>query len=426
MARVLVSVMGFEGHVAPLLGLVRELSERGHRVRVHTGSAFAERVRAAGGVPLGWTAPPDFDERNLAATFPQLRAGKGSRQILQNLELIFIGTAPGQLVDLRAAWSREPWDVAVVESSCIGGAFAGETFPVPYASLCVLPFGMPSRQRPPVGFGLAPGRGPFGHARDAALRGAGTLLSAPLDRALSRAREASGLPPTDQHWFGYGFSPSTVLATGSPSLDFGGADRPTEVHYVGRITPPGRAGAMPEWWPPLTADGRPIVLVTQGTFNTDDAELIRPAVDALGGEDLLVVVATGRPGVTSLDRSVADNVYVHDWLPFDEVLPAVDCVVTNGGWGGTLAALSHGIPLVVAGSDLDKPEVAARVAWTGAGINLHTGRPTSARVGSAVARVLTEPGFRAAASGVAAELEALGGVSGAADLIEALAKAGSA
>ena len=140
----------------------------------------------------------------------------------------------------------------------------------------------------------------------------------------------------------------------------------------------------------------------------------------------MVVVATGRPGVTSLDRSVADNIYVHDWLPFDDLLPAVGCVVTNGGWGGTLAALSHGIPLVVAGSDLDKPEVAARVAWTGAGINLHTGRPTSARVGSAVARVLTEPGFRAASSGVADELEALGGVSRAADLIENLANAGSA
>jgi UDP:flavonoid glycosyltransferase YjiC (YdhE family) len=418
----LVSSMGFEGHVAPLLGLVRELSDRQHRVRVYTGSAFSGRVSAAGGLPLPWAVAPDFDERNLPATFPQLRGGSGLRQTLQNLELIFIGTAPSQLADLRAAWSDEPWDVAVVESSCIGAAFAGEALPAPYATVSVLPFGMPSRQRPPIGFGLTPGRGLIGHVRDAALRGAGTVLSARLDRALARARIQAGLPPTDQHWFGYGFSPSMVLATGSPSLDFGGADRPAEVHYVGRVAPPGRVHPLPEWWPELEADGdgRPIVLVTQGTFNTDEGELIGPTVDALGDTELAVVVATGRRGVTSLTRPVARNVYVHDWVPFDQVLPTARCLVTNGGWGGTLAALSHGVPLVVAGSDLDKPEVAARVAWTGAGINLRTGRPATADVGSAVERVLTEPGYLAAASRMAEELSALGGASRAADLIERL------
>src|SRR4051794_4344955 len=192
MARILVSSMGFEGHIAPLLGLVRELSDREHRVRVYTGSAFSERVSAAGGLPLAWTVAPDFDERNLPATFPQLRGGSGPWQTLQNLELIFIGTAPPQLADLRAAWADEPWDVAVVESSCIGGAFAGEALSAPYATLSVLPFGMPSRQRPPIGFGLTPGRGLIGHARDAALRGAGIVLSARLDRALARAREQAG------------------------------------------------------------------------------------------------------------------------------------------------------------------------------------------------------------------------------------------
>ena len=61
---------------------------------------------------------------------------------------------------------------------------------------------------------------------------------------------------------------------------------------------------------------------------------------------------------------------VAGFLPYAALLPRVDLMVTNGGWGGTLAALSHGIPLVIAGGDLDKPEIAARVAWTGAGVNL--------------------------------------------------------
>jgi hypothetical protein len=51
-------------------------------------------------------------------------------------------------------------------------------------------------------------------------------------------------------------------------------------------------------------------------------------------------------------------------------------MVTNGGYGGVQMALSYGVPLVVAGASEDKPEVGARVAWSGAGLNLKTGKPS--------------------------------------------------
>ena len=54
-------------------------------------------------------------------------------------------------------------------------------------------------------------------------------------------------------------------------------------------------------------------------------------------------------------------------------------MVTNGGYGAVQRAVSTGVPLVVAGNTEDKPEVAARVAWSGAGINLRTGTPTADR-----------------------------------------------
>jgi UDP:flavonoid glycosyltransferase YjiC (YdhE family) len=96
-------------------------------------------------------------------------------------------------------------------------------------------------------------------------------------------------------------------------------------------------------------------------------------------------------------------------------------MVTNGGWGGTLAALGHGIPLVIAGGDLDKPEVAARVAWAGAGVNLRTGTPRADAVRAAVWQVRGDPAYRAAARAVAAELASLGGAARAAELIAGLA-----
>jgi UDP:flavonoid glycosyltransferase YjiC (YdhE family) len=65
-------------------------------------------------------------------------------------------------------------------------------------------------------------------------------------------------------------------------------------------------------------------------------------------------------------------------------------MITNGGYGAVQRAISTGVPLVVAGSTEDKPEVAARVAWSGAGINLKTGRPTPTSIRDAVRQLLTD------------------------------------
>jgi UDP:flavonoid glycosyltransferase YjiC (YdhE family) len=99
-------------------------------------------------------------------------------------------------------------------------------------------------------------------------------------------------------------------------------------------------------------------------------------------------------------------------------------MVTNGGWGGVTAALAHGIPLVVAGGDIDKPEIAARVGWSGAGIDLRTGRPTPERVRHAVRAVLSESDFAAAARRVARSFAEHDGPQEVTDLLERLVATG--
>jgi UDP:flavonoid glycosyltransferase YjiC (YdhE family) len=69
-------------------------------------------------------------------------------------------------------------------------------------------------------------------------------------------------------------------------------------------------------------------------------------------------------------------------------------MVTNGGYGGVTQALRVGVPLVVAGATEEKPEVAARVAWSGTGINLRSGRPSPRQIRSAVRTVLDSPRYR--------------------------------
>lgn len=135
---------------------------------------------------------------------------------------------------------------------------------------------------------------------------------------------------------------------------------------------------------------------------------------------MIVVATTGVTGRDTLPFEVPSNVRVAGLLPYDRLLPRVDVMITNGGWGGTLAALGHGVPLVIAGGDLDKPEVAARVAWSGAGVNLRTGRPSAAAVRRGYERVRADASFRASAARVASALSAAGGTTRAADLLETL------
>jgi UDP:flavonoid glycosyltransferase YjiC (YdhE family) len=92
--------------------------------------------------------------------------------------------------------------------------------------------------------------------------------------------------------------------------------------------------------------------------------------------------------------ALPDNVRVAEMLPYAELLPKIDAMVTNGGYGGVQMALAHGVPLIVAGAREDKPEVAARVAWSGSGVNLRVERPRPEVIGEAVSNVLTEPGYR--------------------------------
>jgi hypothetical protein len=56
-------------------------------------------------------------------------------------------------------------------------------------------------------------------------------------------------------------------------------------------------------------------------------------------------------------------------------------------------ALASGVPLVVAGAREDKPEVAARVAWSGSAVNLRAERPKPDLIAEAVSNVLTKPSY---------------------------------
>jgi UDP:flavonoid glycosyltransferase YjiC (YdhE family) len=97
---------------------------------------------------------------------------------------------------------------------------------------------------------------------------------------------------------------------------------------------------------------------------------------------------------------VPPNARVESFVPFDRLLPKVDVLVTNGGYGAVHQSLSLGVPIVIAGETEDKALISARVDCTGAGISLGTQDPTKEQIGSAVRTVLAKRRYRERAQAI--------------------------
>ncbi len=422
--KVLVTVVPLAGHVGPVSGLVAELVRRGHQVRVYSGSRYRERFTDLGADFVPWSAAREYDESDLGASFPGAER-PGLRRGITLVRDGFIGTAPGQAQDLCAELDREPSDVLVADPMSFGGVLTAELRKLPWALLNVLPFNQGFDSAP--GFRGPPAHGALGRQRDRLRWLMYRAMTSPFHRAYNRARAEVGLPRDPRPYGMALFSDWLILATGCPGLDVPRPDLPDVAHFVGRIAPVGTT------YPALARDeaaadpsSPPLVVVTQGTSDVDPEDLLRPALLGLADLDVDVLATTGQRGRLDVGIATPPNARVVDVVDFASVLPKAAVVVTNGGWGGVLAALAAGVPLVIApGGAADKPEIAARVAQFGVGVNLRKSRPKPDAVAQAVSEVLGNPAYQGRARGIATELERLGGVTRAADLLERLMETGA-
>ncbi len=406
MADVMIAVMPFAGHVAPLAAVAEAFVEAGHAVRVYTGRAYAERFAALGAEVVPWQSAPDFDELDLAATFPALRGREGPRQLLANVEHLFVGTGAAQGDDLARAFAARPWDVIVADGLSLGTHLVAERLGTPSVTVSIVPLSMPTPELPPPSLPLLPATGPLGRLRDRVLFAALETFSRGVRRAYDAQRAAFGLPPTDAPLDAAWHSPDLVCASGVPELEFPRSSWPVRVEFVGALAPTGSIRpAPPAWWADLP-DDRPIVHVSQGTLNVDPDDLIRPTFAALGRQPVSIVATTGRADAPELPFPALPNAHVAGLVDYSALLPRLDAMITNGGWGGVLAALTHGVPLIVAGGDIDKPVIAARVGWAGAGIDLRTGTPKPRAILRAWRRLCDDPRYRERAAAIGRALRA--------------------
>lgn len=409
------------GHLGPVLAVASALRGRGDDVTVLTGRRYRDRVEAAGAEFSALPPEADYDDTDLDAWLPGRAGRTGIDAVRHDLIGMFVRPLPAQARAVAAELARRRYATVVAETAFLGvlplaaSAPAGDRVPV--VGLSAIPVTFTSVDAAPFGPALAPGTTALHRLRNRVLT---TALHAgpfrPVRRAAEAAMAEAGAPAMRGTFFDQAAAFDVCFQLSAPGLEYPRRELPDSIRFVGPLRPVPATTPAPAWWQDVLdarAAGRPVVHVTQGTIdNADLGRLLVPALRGLEGDDVLVVATTGGRPVADLlaaaGGALPANARVAEFLSYPDLLPRTDVVVTNGGFGGVQQALAAGVPLVVAGGTEDKPEVAARVAWAGAGVDLRTGTPAPQRVRDGVRRVLAEDRFRVRAAELQREIAALG------------------
>jgi UDP:flavonoid glycosyltransferase YjiC (YdhE family) len=406
--RVLIASTPLTGHLNPLLAIGYMLVNEGCEVLGLSANIMRDRITGIGAAFRAFPAGADFDFSDRDALFPEWKQiPPGPERLRFALERVYVDAIQAQNAGLRQVLAEFPAEVIIGDNFLWGvlPMLLGPRSKRPPVVLCGTMFLHCNRDDGGPHFvGLPPATTDAQRAKYAAIsKEHDRVIYDPVKRHLKACLAGLGVEPLTLDLFHSLVAlPEAYLQLTVPSFEFPRRNPPASVHFVGAPPIIPNQAALPPWAHELDGS-RKVVLVTQGTLsNFDFSLLVAPALAALADEpDVLVVVTTGGRPLDAIPRPFPGNARLATYLPFEWLLPKIDVLVTNGGYGSVNQALSFGVPLVTAGLTEDKADVNARVAWSGVGIDLATNNPTPQALRKAVRAVLENPTYRSQASSMA-------------------------
>ncbi len=380
MSRFLFVVPPLTGHVNPTVSVARALQARGHEVAwvAHPGKVRPLLPADARLFALPETVAPEL----VSQVRDKANTTRGAAALKFLWEDFLIPLARSMRPGIDAAITEFAPDVVCVDQQAVAGGIVARQRGLRWATLATTSAGVtdPLAALPQVKRWL----------RD---------LIAELERE-------AGLPAADAGEL----SPHLVLAFTTQALVPG--EFPAHYQFVG----PSISDRPEATEFPMTQLRRPCVLVSMGTVNAEaSGRFYATTIAALRDAPYQVIL------VAPYTLDAPASFIVRPYIPQLALLPHVDLVVCHGGHNTTCEALAHGLPLVIAPIKDDQPIVADQVVAAGAGVRVKFGRVQPPELLDAVTRVMTEPGFRAAAARIRDSFRAAGGATTAARHLEALA-----
>jgi MGT family glycosyltransferase len=423
MANILVATTPLDGHVNPVFQVIKELVSRNHNVWWYTGKKYKKKSETIGARFCPMKNANDFSMKTLEEAFPEARRTPGLAGYKASMKAIFFDNAAGQMTDILDLLKVQNTDIIIADELCYGAGLAREKTGVPIVTVATSVYILKSKDTAPFGLAKLPDNSFKGRLRNLIMHTmADNFIFGDSRKHTNKLRTDIGLPILNRSLLeNVTDSPNLYLLGTVPSFEYPRSDLYKNTHFVGPFFgAPQEEFTPPSWWNDLNED-RPVIHVTQGTISTEADNLIVPTIRALAKEDVLVVVSTGGAPIESIKIDhIPDNVRIEKFIPHYHLLPHVDVMITNGGYGGVQTALSNGVPLIIAGATEEKPEVAAHVAYGSFGIDLKVNTPTADQLLKAVKEILKNPTYKNKARALQSEYKNYNGPKLSVDLIEKL------
>ena len=391
-----------------MFALGRALQRRQHSVTVFQAPAIEERVHEQG---LGFYPVGGVQSSELAESIQNLAERRG----LGSLRFAVQGAA--RMSDLLCRELPEilrgaDVEMVLADQNEPAAATVAEYLGLPFVSVCP---SLPLNRAP----GIPPPFVPWGYSGSAWARLRNRIgysvtdrLIAPINATINRHRRGWGLKPirTPDDTF----SPLAQLSQMVPEIDFPRRALPPNFHYLGPFH-----GAEPSSLFPFDKlNGKPLIYASLGTLQAGDSHYFRYIAEACAGLDAQLALATGGAPGTEPPRDLPGDPVVVRFAPQTLLLRRAALCITHAGMNTTMQALAFGVPLVALPITHDQPGIAARVAYSGAGVTIPMQRVTVARLRQAVETVLREPRYRERAQAIAGSIASAGGVDRGAQIVE--------
>jgi MGT family glycosyltransferase len=388
--RILMISMVAAGHVMPWVGLAGELVRRGHQVSYMTTDDFAAPLNEVGVevVPFATTAEPSSSPNEYASPFDQLMWGLKENSAIAD-------AAKTQFAD-------DPPDLVLYDTTAF---YAGR----------VLSRGW---RRPAIMLSATFAEGPhYSVTQDITSRSPQETDNAPalsefmIEMARFIAAHAADIKVTDQ-LLG---SPEALTIVNMPrEFQIRGETFDERWLFAGPFLD--ARAFQGQWEPP---GDNPVLLVSLGTMNyVGQLAFLQTCVSAFSGLDWHVVISTGQQLDPADLGPLPPNVEAHQRVPQLAILKKAKLFVSHGGMGGTMEALSAGVP-ILAFPQLPEHTIGAdRIAELGLG---RRGTPDmdAGELRAAVLEVAADASVARAVAEMGEHIKKAGGVPRAADEVEA-------
>jgi UDP:flavonoid glycosyltransferase YjiC (YdhE family) len=427
MARILIATVPLSGHVNPGLPIARRLVANGHEVRWYCGQHFRDTIEATGAVFEPFRRAKNFYDLSITEVFGKVPMRSLLAHSSYYIRKVFYNPMPAYYADIKDLLSSFDADVILSDEWFTGGIPFSELKTKPWIIYGNSPLMMVSGDAPPPGSGLLPAPGLYGKNRDRIVNAIARLLFIRINRHINNLRREVGLPGLTYFFAEQNIRFSTLTLKFSTTMfEFPRTVWPAPIRFVGPVMPENTEKQTFSWLETIIHSKQPTIFITQGSVDVNDIQkLIIPALKALHDTPVNIIISTGGKDTALLKSAFpGQNTFIEKHIPYCLIMPYLAMMITNGGYGGVSTSLRHGVPIIIAGNSEDKPEIASRLRYCGAGIDLRTGRPSPRSIRNAVMEILHNDTYKNQATRIMEDFKTHDAVKESVYLLEALLKEG--